>query len=133
MIYVLDTNICIHAMQGRQPALAARMDACEPWEIAMSMITLAELEYGVLRLPFEEQFRARSLLDMLKRRMTVLNFDAEAARAYASVRRADPARNRNALDKLIAAQALAAGAVLVTANEADFIRVPNLRVENWAV
>ena len=51
---------------------------------------------------------------------------------YAAVRLADPQRTRNALDKLIGAHALAVQATLVTANPADFSRIPGLQVENWA-
>ena len=38
---------------------------------------------------------------------------------------------RDALDKLIAAQAIALDVVLVTNNEADFAAYPGLRAENW--
>jgi tRNA(fMet)-specific endonuclease VapC len=47
------------------------------------------------------------------------------------LRAAHRARNKDALDKLIAAQAVAAGVTLVTNNEADFLGFEGLRVENW--
>jgi predicted nucleic acid-binding protein len=41
-------------------------------------------------------------------------------------------RTPNRIDiLLIAAQALALGCTVVTANEAEFERVPNLAIENW--
>jgi len=40
-------------------------------------------------------------------------------------------RKRGALDKLIAAQALALDIVLVTTSEADFVGNPGLKLENW--
>ena len=132
MKYLLDTNICIYFMRESVPAVAARMDACEPWEIGISSITLAELEYGVVRVTPEQQLPRRLLLNMLQERVTVAPFDAAAARAYAEIRCADPQRGRNALDKLIAAHAVSLDAVLVTNNEADFRRFPGLVVQNWA-
>ena len=42
-------------------------------------------------------------------------------------------RKRDALDKLIAAHAIALDATLVTNNEADFAGYPGLRVENWVI
>jgi tRNA(fMet)-specific endonuclease VapC len=61
----------------------------------------------------------------------VVAFDVSAAISYGPIRLATRDRNRDALDKLIAAHAVALDVVLVTNNEADFIGYPNLRVENW--
>jgi tRNA(fMet)-specific endonuclease VapC len=47
------------------------------------------------------------------------------------VRAASRDRRRDALDRLIAAHALALDATLVTNNEADFAGYPGLRVDNW--
>lgn len=131
MNYLLDTSICIHLMRQATPELLVRVNALAYGELLISCVTLAELEYGVLSTPEAQRAHWQYLLDNLLADLIVLSFDSAAARAYARVRQADPARGRNALDKLIAAQALAAEAVLVTANEADFTRVPGLRVENW--
>ncbi|EQD24830.1 MAG: hypothetical protein D084_Lepto4C00331G0001 [Leptospirillum sp. Group IV 'UBA BS'] len=40
-------------------------------------------------------------------------------------------RNRDALDKLIAAHAIALDVILVTNNVTDFAGYPGLRMENW--
>lgn len=61
-----------------------------------------------------------------------MDFDHLAAEHYAMlVQRVGV--NRRSFDRLIAAHALALGAVLVTNNEKDFADVPGLMVENWAV
>ena len=128
--YLLDTIICIHAMQGN-PALARRLSECYFGDLLLSAISLAELEFGVIA-PGGDGAARRAALDAVLNDLVVLPFDAAAARAYAAVRLADPQRTRNALDKLIGAHALAVEATLVTANPADFSRIPGLQVENWA-
>lgn len=61
----------------------------------------------------------------------VVPFNGSAARAYGPARLATRERKRDALDKLIAAHALALNVTLVTNNEADFTGFPGLRVDNW--
>jgi tRNA(fMet)-specific endonuclease VapC len=56
-----------------------------------------------------------------------------AGRAYGPVRLATRERKRDALDKLIAAHAIALNVTLVTNNVADFNVYPGLRIENWVV
>ena len=58
-------------------------------------------------------------------------FDNAAAQTYGPVRLATRERKRDALDKMIAAHALALGATLVTNNLADFADYPDLKLENW--
>ena len=65
--------------------------------------------------------------------MPVAPFDAAAAPVYGPVRMASRERRRDALDKLIAAHALALDVTLVTNNLADFASYPGLRIENWVV
>ena len=65
--------------------------------------------------------------------MPALPFDEAAANAYAVLRAAVPDRQRNAMDRLIAAHALSVGATLVTNNEADFKAYPGLTIENWTL
>lgn len=132
MSYMLDTNVCIDLMHGASATLLKRMGLCSYGELVISTITLAELEYGVLAVSGDGQgARRRIVLDEILSDLPVVSFDDAAARVYARVRQADPQRNRNALDKLIAAHALSLGAVLVTNNVTDFQRVPGLIVENW--
>ena len=58
-------------------------------------------------------------------------FDGTAARAFGAVRLASRERRSNALDKLIAAQAMALEVTLVTNNPRDFVPYAGLRFENW--
>ena len=128
--YMLDTNTCIYLMKHQPAEVAVRFARCLVGEVVMSAVTTAELEYGV-SCSGENEDRNRKALDMLLEDIPPLPLDREAARAYGPIRLATRNKNRDALDKLIAAHAVALDVTLVTNNEADFTDYPGLRIENW--
>ncbi|PKO62526.1 MAG: VapC toxin family PIN domain ribonuclease [Betaproteobacteria bacterium HGW-Betaproteobacteria-18] len=128
--YMLDTNICIYLMKHQPVEVKKRFDQCFVGEVVISAITLAELEYGVTCSGGAAPAN-RAQLDSFIEDVPVAVFDATAARAYGPARFANRERSRDALDKLIAAHAMALGVTLVTNNEADFLTYPGLVVENW--
>ena len=128
--YLLDTNICIYLMKHQPPGVAERFAQCFVGDVVLSAITLAELEYGVTCSGVAET-QNRQALDSLLEDILAVPFEGQAAKAYGPVRQATRERKPDALDKLIAAHAIALDATLVTNNEADFAGYPGLRVENW--
>lgn len=128
--YMLDTNICIYLMKHQPPQVRARFAECFVGDVVISAITLAELEFGVA-CSGEAQARNQAQLDSLLEDIVVAPFEAGAARAYGPLRAANPERNKNALDKLIASHAVSLGVTLVTNNEADFRGYAGVNVENW--
>ena len=128
--YMLDTNICIYLMKHQPPAVRARFAECFVGDVVISAITLAELEYGVA-CSGNARAHNQALLDSLLEDIPVEPFDARAAHAYGPLRLGYRARNKDALDKLIAAHAVSLGVTLVTNNEADFHGCAGLVVENW--
>ncbi len=128
--YMLDTNICIYLMKHQPPQVRARFAECFVGDVVISAITLAELEFGVA-CSGESQARNQAALDSLLEDLMVAPFEAHAARTYGPLRAAHRERNKDALDKLIAAHAMSLGVTLVTNNEADFRAFTGLIVENW--
>jgi tRNA(fMet)-specific endonuclease VapC len=128
---MLDTNICIYLMRNQPPSVAARFAACHVGDVVISAITMAELEYGVATTERERRTRVRRALARFVDEVPVVPFDGAAAAAYGPVRLASRDRRRDALDRLIAAHALALDVTLVTNNVADFAGYPGLRIENW--
>ncbi|AHB77259.1 type II toxin-antitoxin system VapC family toxin [Pandoraea pnomenusa] len=128
--YMLDTNICIYLMKRQPLQVAQRFAQCFVGDIVISAITLAELEYGVACSGAARE-QNREALTTFVEDVPVAPFDIRSAQSYGPIRLATRERNRDALDKLIAAHAVALGTVLVTNNTADFQAYPGLAVENW--
>ena len=132
MKYLLDTNICIYLMKHEVPAAKERFEQCFYGDVAISAITLAELQYGIECKP-ENREQNEKALERLRADLVVAPFDDDAAIAYGRLRAGIPRdqRRNDALDKLIASHAVALSAVLVTNNEDGFNRYPGVTIENW--
>ena len=128
--YMLDTNICIYLMKHQPPQVAERFQQCRVGDVVISAVTAAELEYGVVA-SGEAAQRNREAFRQFLLEVPVVPFDETAALAYGPVRWRTRKRRRDALDKLIAAHAIALDVTLVTNNPADFQTYPELRIENW--
>ena len=128
MKVLLDTDICIYAINRRTPGPLERLRAYSLGDVGISAITYAELRFGV-----ENSARAAENLERLERfllPLEIVSFDAEAGRWYGRVRtqlqRAGLPIGGN--DLLIAAHALSLGVTSVTGNMREFERV-----ERWAM
>jgi tRNA(fMet)-specific endonuclease VapC len=132
--YLLDTNACIAIINGEPPAVRRRLhDVLEAGErVAVSSTAVFELWYGVAK---SKQIDANTeRLALFLGQFDTMSFDPEDAHA-AGVIRARLERSGTpigAYDTLIAGQAIRQRTILVTANLAEFDRVPGLRSENWA-
>ncbi|TMJ32495.1 MAG: type II toxin-antitoxin system VapC family toxin [Alphaproteobacteria bacterium] len=131
MTHLLDSDICIEALRRRSEPLLRRLRLHSPDEIAVSVITEAELRFGALNSASPERNEAAA--DAFLRPFSSLPLAREYVPIYGRLRLAlERAGNRiGALDMLIAAQAVALGLTVVTNNLREFRRVPGLRVENW--
>jgi tRNA(fMet)-specific endonuclease VapC len=128
--YLLDTNTASYVIKGSVP-VRQRVASIAPADVMISVITEAELRFGVLRRP--EATRLEVLVEAFLRFVEIKSWDSAAARRYAEIR-ATLERNGQPmgnLDMMIAAQALALGAVLATSDRV-FGRIKGLKVENWA-
>lgn len=130
--YLLDTNICIYIRRRRPPEVLKRFEKLQPGDAAISIITYGELLFGAEK----SQQRAVGLaqLEELASLLPPLPMPVDAAREYGAIRATLERRGEiiGNNDLWIASHAKAAGLVLVTNNEAEFRRVPGLKVQNWA-
>lgn len=129
--FMFDTDTCSCLMRGASPELDERVARVPLDDVCISVVTLAELRYGVAVSPRPEQ--DGRALDALLTHVQAFDLPEAAAGHYADVR-AD-LRRRGAMiganDLLIAAHARSLDLVLVTNNVAEFRPVEGLRVESW--
>ena len=133
MKYVLDTDIVSMAMAG-EPPITERMFSLARTDVLIPQPVVAEIEYGIARLPESE--RRQRLLGRLRRFMenaASVPWTAEVSRAFGAAKADLEARGQRIedFDVAIAAHAVALDAVLVTDNTAHLGRIRGLRLENW--
>lgn len=133
VLHMLDTDTASYVIKGRSPAIQSRLVRLEPGAVCISVITRAELLYGLKRLPPAHKLHlaVRQFLKIIR----TLPWDAEAADFYAEIRHrlVSAGQPIGDMDMMIAAHALASGAVLVTNNTRHFERIPApLLLENWS-
>lgn len=131
--YMLDTDISSYIMKRSHEALLKRLRRTAVHDVCISVITQAELEYGVEISPRHEQ--DQEALKEYLRLTQVLDFPSEAAHHYAGIRAHLKQRGTliGANDLLIAAHARALKLTLVTNNTREFNRIPGLKIENWTI
>lgn len=131
--YLLDTDICSYLIRGRTPTLQSRIQHIPTENILISVVTHAELLYGVK--PFAMHHPRREEVAFFLRLANIVPWSGADAEAYADIRHTLTLSGQliGELDMMIAAHALARGCTLVTNNMRHFGRlVPPLQLENWA-
>ena len=129
-IYMLDTDICAFILRKSSPQLLERIQAVPLQQQSMSIVTFAELLYGVQVSSKKKLNRAG--VDELVRHVNVLDWTKDAAEHYAEIR-ADLRKKGQRIgsnDLMIGAHARSLGATILTNNVKDFMRVKGLPLEN---
>ncbi|WP_184744315.1 type II toxin-antitoxin system tRNA(fMet)-specific endonuclease VapC [Spirochaeta isovalerica] len=130
-MYLLDTNICIYLMKNKYPHLQAKVEEKPISSLALSSVTLAELEYGISKSKYPE--KNKDLLYGFISPFDIVSFSELDAENFGYIR-AILERSGTPIgpyDLQIAAQCLTRNLCLITNNVKEFERVPNLKIENW--
>lgn len=128
---MLDTDICSYIIRERPVRVFERFEALEIDQLCISVVTYAELIYGV---EYSSSKKInRSIVDHFVRHLTIIDWDKKAAEHYGDIRAYLQKTGEiiGAMDMMIAAHARSQNMTLVTNNEKHFVRVPKLQVENW--
>lgn len=128
MAFLLDTNVAIHLRDG-DDAVLEKIEALEE-AILISIVTRVELEGGVYREPAHAAVR-RARLDAMLAAIPALAFDDTAAEIYGAIVADAGYSRRKLLDRMIAAQAIAHRATLITFDADDFADVKGLSLLVW--
>jgi tRNA(fMet)-specific endonuclease VapC len=132
MRLTLDTNICSYVLRRRPVAMVERFAGLEKSQVWLSSIVAAELRFGAAKLA-SAQFSAA--VEAWLAGFDVRPWPVEATRHYADIRASLERSGQpiGGMDLLIAAHAMAEDSVLVTNNAREFLRVPGLAVQEWAL
>jgi tRNA(fMet)-specific endonuclease VapC len=131
MRYMLDTDICIFIARRKPPQVISKFARLSEGDVAISVVTYGELRYGAEK--SDRPIAAFEVLNELLAGVPVLSFDDQVGASYGELRlfleRKGQQIGNN--DLWIAAHCLQLGLTLVTNNEREFKRIPNLSIENW--
>ena len=131
MRYLLDTNICIYLIKRRPPEVLEQFRQHSPQDVAISTITLFELQYGIEKSQYQQ--RSENALTKFLLPLDLINLDRSAAIEAAAIR-AQLERKGIPIgpyDLLIAGLARSRDMTLVTNNTNEFERIVDLHLENW--
>jgi tRNA(fMet)-specific endonuclease VapC len=131
-LYLLDTDTASFIIKGHSPEVETRLAEVPPDCVCVSAVTRAELMYGLKRISPSHRLQVgvRTFLKIVQ----VLAWDADAADVYADIRHqlSSTGQPIGDMDMMIAAHAVAIGAVLVTNNTRHFGRIAApLVLLNW--
>ena len=130
---MLDTNICIYIIKRRPSDVLSRFREHSPRDVAISIISVFELEYGVQKSEFQQ--RSQDALIKFIKPLNIINLDHSSVTDSAIIRAQLENRGTpiGSYDLLIAGIARSRGMILVTNNVKEFERVEGLLLENWAL
>ncbi len=129
MIYLLDTNICIHFFRGKfntiEKLQEVRLENC-----AISEITLAELVFGAEY--SDNPAKNHNIIDEFVKQITIIPI-YNSIYLYGK----EKARLRKAgniisdFDLMIGCTSVEANLIMITENIDEFKRISNIQIENW--
>ena len=134
MTYVLDTNAVSALMKG-SAAVIERLAATQPAEVGVPQPVLAEIAFGIERLPrSKRRATLQARFDLLCTELPRADWTDAVSQMYGRVKATLERRGTRIedFDAAIAAHALALDATLVTANLDHMTRVAGLRIEDWS-
>ncbi len=128
----LDTNICSYILRRHPSAMIERFAELNPRPLWLSAIVAAELRFGATKLG---SARFSAAVEAWLAGFEVRPWPLDATQHYANVRAKleRAGKTIGGMDLLIAAHAMAEDSTLVTNNAREFLRVPGLAVEEWAL
>lgn len=131
MHYLLDTNICIYLIKKRPVEVMNHFKQHSPQEVAISIITLFELQYGIEK--SQHRQKSEQALAKFLKPLNIIQLDRSSA-IEAAIIRAQLEKKGTPIgpyDLLIAGTAKSRNMILVSNNTKEFQRVPGLALENW--
>lgn len=129
--YLFDTNICIYLLNKKYEKIIDRIEQEGIENIAISSITIAELEFGIEKSLQKERNRVALMGFLLP--FKIISFNQNDAHEYGIIRNDLQKKGKiiGNMDLLIGSQAISRDITLVTNNVKEFERIEHIRIENW--
>ena len=129
MIYLLDTNICIHFFRGKFNLLS-KFEEVGIENCAISEITLAELVYGAEK--SHHSIKNHKLIEELIEQVAVIPlYSAIYIYGKEKARLSALGTMIGDFDLLIASTAVENELIMVTENVSEFERIKGIKIQNW--
>jgi tRNA(fMet)-specific endonuclease VapC len=138
-LWILDTNH-ITLLEHRHPNILKRIEDIDEEDLAITIITAEEQIRGWFKVMNEPNIRPTRLVNAYKefkntlaylRTVNIIDFDLKAHAIYLELRK--EIKNVGTKDLRITAIALSVDGIIVTRNQKDFEKVPNLKIEDWTL
>ncbi len=128
----LDTNICSYILRRHPIHMIERFASLDRTQLWLSAIVAAELRFGAAKL---QSPRFQAAVESWLTGFDVKPWPLEATHHYAQIRAALERTGQpiGGMDLMIAAHAMAEDSVVITNNAREFLRVPGLALEEWAL
>jgi tRNA(fMet)-specific endonuclease VapC len=132
--YVLDTNVFSALMRG-DPNVIAKLRRVDPSDVAIPQPVVAEIEYGLARMPrSRRRDRLRSRFELLRDELVRVPWTDDVSAHFGAIKSQLERKGTRIedFDVAIAAHAIANDATLVTADRSHMVRVADLAIEDWS-
>lgn len=131
MNYFFDTNICIYFLKGKGENIEKNIRKLNPNRIKIPSVVKAELLLGAFK--SNDQKKNREIVLSFLDPFEIIGFNDIESEIYAEVRSGLEIQGIpiGPNDLLVASVVLSSNGILVTNNEKEFKRIPNLKIENW--
>jgi tRNA(fMet)-specific endonuclease VapC len=128
----LDTNICSYILRRHPVNMIERFASLDRSKLWLSAIVAAELRFGATKL---QSVRFQAAVESWLTGFDIRPWPLEATHHYAQIRASLERIGQpiGGMDLMIAAHAVAEDSVLITNNAREFLRVPDLALEEWAL
>ncbi len=130
-MYLLDTNICIYAMNNKYPSIAEKLAFIPKNDIYIPTVVVCELVYGAEKSKWGVKNRLK--MERFLAPFNIIPFTREDAVTCGQIR-AYLAKNGIPIgmyDVMIAAQGITRNMTVVTHNTNEFSRVPDIKIQDW--
>ena len=129
-MYLLDTNVIGEIARNPRGHTANRVSSLSADQFGINPIVSCEIEYGLAK---RGSAQLRRQIEAIMSAVPVFDLPSDIASHYGRIRVAleEQGNPIGPNDLLIAAHGIASDLIVITGNEREFLRVKNLRVENW--